>query len=131
MIFRSVAMTAAAVLLPLGAASAAEPVSFSKDIVPVLRTECAVCHLTGKEAGGIALAPKVAYANLVNVPAGEAKLVRVKPGAPEQSYLMHKLDGTHLNAGGKGARMPFGAEPLDAATRDKIRAWIKAGALNN
>lgn len=131
MIFRLTVLTAIAMLLPSGAAFASEPVSFAKDIVPVLRTECAVCHLTGNEAGNIALAPKVAYANLVGVPSKESTMLRVKAGSPDESYLVHKLDGTHLNVGGKGSQMPFGAEPLDPAIRAKIRAWIKAGAPNN
>ena len=44
---------------------------------------------------------------------------------------MHKLDGTHLDAGGQGVQMPFGAPPLEPEVRERIRAWIAAGALNN
>ena len=55
----------------------------------------------------------------------------VYPGAPGKSYLMHKLDGTHLDAGGQGVQMPFGAPPLEPEVRERIRAWIAAGALNN
>lgn len=123
-------------LLPVGLfipsiALAAEPVSFQRDIVPLLRARCATCHMTGKEAGNIALHPGAAYASLVDVPSVSSKHLRVKPGAPEESYLMMKLDGTHLDAGGKGARMPMGAVPLDEKTRDRIRAWITEGARNN
>ena len=92
-------------------AHAQEPVSFARDIAPILKTQCATCHLTGQEAGGMALHPRKAYSSLVNVAAQESALLRVKPGAPEQSYLMLKLDGTHLDAGGQGARMPFGMPP--------------------
>ena len=118
-------------LVASSAAGAAPPVSFSKDIAPVLKTRCASCHLTGKEAGNIALHPAAAYANLVKVKSTGAALARVAPGAPDKSYLMLKLDGTHLAAGGKGVRMPMAAAPLDAATLDRFRAWIKAGAPNN
>ncbi|MGK2286265.1 hypothetical protein [Pedomonas sp. V897] len=123
-------------LLPLGllvpsVALAGEPVSFQRDIVPVLRTRCATCHMTGREAGNIALHPGAAYASLVNVSSVSSKHLRVKPGAPEDSYLMMKLDGTHLDAGGKGARMPMGAPPLDEKTREKIRNWIAEGAQDN
>jgi hypothetical protein len=123
--------TVAATALLSGTLTGIAPVSFSAEIVPLLRTQCATCHLTGKEAGSIALHPRAAYANLVGVPSVESKLLRVKPGAPDESYLMRKLDGTHLDAGGSGARMPFGAAPLDAATLAKIRAWIAIGAPEN
>lgn len=118
-------------LMAMAAAPAAPAVQFKRDIVPVLRSRCAACHVTGKEPGKIALHPAAAYANLVNVPATESKFARVKPGKPDESYLMMKLDGTHLDHGGTGARMPFGQAPLDAATRARFRAWIAAGAKND
>ena len=120
-----------AALLFAGAASAAQPVSFSRDLVPVFRTSCAACHLTGQEGGKMKLFPAAAYASLVNVAATTSGLLRVKPGAPEQSYLLKKLDGTHLDAGGQGVQMPFGAAPLDPEILRKIREWIAAGAPNN
>lgn len=117
-------------LAPLGA-GAAGAVSFSKDITPVLRANCATCHLTGQEAGNMKLHPGAAYASLVKVASVESPLKRIEPGAPDKSYLMHKLDGTHLEVGGVGDQMPFGAEPLDEPTRSLIRRWIAAGAPNN
>lgn len=120
-----------AALLAAGSVTAAEAVSFGRDLVPVLRTNCATCHLTGQEAGNMKLHPGGAYASLVNVASVESKLKRVAPGAPDESYLMRKLDGTHLDAGGVGERMPFGQPPLDDAVRERFRAWIAAGAANN
>lgn len=117
-------------LAPAGA-GAAGTVSFARDVVPVLRVHCATCHLTGQEAGNMKLHPGGAYASVVRVQSVESPLKRVEPGAPDKSYLMHKLDGTHLDAGGMGDRMPFGADPLDDTTRDLIRRWISAGAPNN
>ncbi len=116
----------------LNAAALADEVSFQKDIVPVLKTRCATCHLTGQEAGNMALHPRAAYANLVEVPSIEAAdMLRVKPGEPNQSYLLRKLEGTHLDAGGSGVQMPLGQAPLDAAMLAKFRAWIEAGAADN
>jgi hypothetical protein len=120
-----------ALLLATGSAAAGEAVSFKRDLVPVLRTQCATCHLTGQEAGNMKLHPGAAHASLVGVQSIESPLLRVKPGAPDDSYLMHKLEGTHLDAGGSGDRMPFGQPPLDEATRTRIRSWIAAGAENN
>lgn len=113
------------------AARAEEPVSFSKDIVPLLKTRCVACHLTGQEPGNMKLAPKAAYATLVGVPSAETKLKRVEPGKPDESYLVRKLDGTHVAAGGTGERMPMGAEPLPPEQIAKVRAWIEQGAANN
>lgn len=120
-----------ALLLATGCAGASEAVSFKRDIVPVLRTQCATCHLTGQEVGNMKLHPGAAYASLVGVKSIESPLLRVQPGAPDDSYLMHKLDGTHLDVGGSGDRMPFGQTPLDETTRARIRGWIAAGAENN
>ncbi len=107
------------------------PVSFAADIVPLLRARCATCHLTGNEAGKIALYPKAAYANLVGVKATASDYLRVKAGAPDESYMVMKLEGTHLDRGGAGARMPFAAPPLDAEKVATIRRWIAEGAANN
>ena len=122
---------AAALLVQGGSAGAAESVSFAKDVVPVLRSHCATCHLTGQEAGNMKLHPVAAWASLVKVASIESPLRRVEPGAPGKSYLMHKLDGTHLDTGGQGVQMPFGAPPLEPEVRERIRSWIAAGAPNN
>ena len=55
------------------------------------------------------------------VPADE----RVKPGDPDGSYLILKVEGT---SGIVGARMPFGGPYLPQSTIDVIRQWITNGA---
>jgi hypothetical protein len=55
-------------------------------------------------------------------------LLRVKPGDPDNSYLIQKLEGA---AGISGSRMPLGGPFLDRETIDKIRSWIQDGAPNN
>jgi len=116
-----------------GARAGDEPsaVSFKRDLVPLLRRSCATCHVTGTEPGNIALHPGAAYENLVESPSVQSKLLRVKPGAPAESYLLLKLEDTHLDAGGTGQRMPFGLAPLDASQIEMIREWIAAGAPDN
>ena len=122
---------APAVSKPASAAAPAAAVSFARDIVRVLRTHCATCHMTGKEPGNMALHPAAAYASLVNVESPVTGLVRVVPGNPERSYMIMKLEGTHLDHGGKGTRMPFGVPPLPQQVTDRIAAWIRQGAKNN
>ena len=124
-------MIGALFALAASAGVATAPVSFVRDVVPLLRTRCATCHLTGKEAGSIALHPKAAYQNLVNVKATVSGLDRIKPGSPDESYVVMKLEGTHLDHGGAGARMPFGIAPLKPEQIDLIRRWIAEGAQEN
>ena len=103
--------------------------SFASEIVPLLRTRCATCHLTGQEAGKMALTPGAAHASLVGVRAeGAPGLTRVIPGDPDNSYLVMKLEGTHIARGGAGAQMPFGAPPIASGEIAMIRRWIAEGA---
>jgi hypothetical protein len=113
------------------AAQVSDPVSFKRDIVPLLKVRCAVCHLTGDEAGHMALHPAAAYKNLVGVASVESPLLRVKPGAPDQSYIVAKLEGRQIQAGGQGVRMPMDGDPLTADEVQQIRRWIGAGARDD
>ena len=109
-------------------AFAANLPEFSRDIAPILNSRCASCHLTGQEDGNLALTKALSYDSIVNKPSIESDLLRVKPGEPEKSYLLLKLEGRHLDTGGSGARMPFGGAPLDAISISMIRTWIAEGA---
>ena len=117
---------------PTEDAVAAEPATaslFASEIAPLLAANCATCHLTGTEAGSVALIPARAVEQTVNVPSVEAPtLMRVKPGDPDASYLVMKLEGTHVEQGGTGARMPFGAPPLSPEKTALVRRWIAEGA---
>ncbi|MBL8360768.1 MAG: hypothetical protein JNN18_09770 [Rubrivivax sp.] len=91
---------------------------------------CSGCHDGSSGAilpGALNLTTGNSYANLVNVSAREAALMRVAPGDPDNSYLYRKL----LGSGITGQRMPFGGPYLDDATMARIRSWIASGAPNN
>jgi len=106
-------------------------ISYSKDIQPIFNSYCVVCH-QGAGQAGLTLEPKLSYSNLVGMPSTEsATELRVKPGSPDQSYIIAKLQGTQVQAGGSGAQMPYGAVPLSQAQIDLIRQWIMQGGLNN
>jgi len=100
----------------------------------VLASNCSPCHTSapGFPAADPMMAlndADLAYDLLVGRPSVEAAgLDRVEPGDSENSYLMHKLRGTHADAGGSGERMPDGGPYLDDATIDAIADWIDAGA---
>lgn len=109
----------------------AEAPAFSRDILPILQQNCVSCHITGEELGGLGLAPSLAYNQLVSKPSEQSALPRVEPGQPAQSYLLHKLKGSHLDQGGSGGRMPLGFAALSAPEIEQITAWVAAGAPDN
>lgn len=108
---------------------AATPSIFAEKVAPTLQTHCATCHLTGAEQGNVSLVPAKAVESLVGVPSQEAPdILRVKAGDPDASYLVMKIEGTHLDHGGSGVQMPFGAPPLSDRQIADIRQWIAEGA---
>jgi len=65
------------------------------------------------------------YNTLVNTPSLQASEIdRVSANDADNSYIIHKLEGTHQS----GSQMPFRGTPLDTAVVDAIRAWINSGA---
>ena len=94
------------------------------------RPACTNCHnAIGSRFNGLDLSPAVSYSNLVNVASrGKAGAVRVIPGDPENSYLIHKLEGRSTIA---GVRMPLGGPYLETGQILVIRRWIEIGAPNN
>lgn len=115
------------------------PPTLSATIQPILTANCAVsgCHAGPTPQLGMNLSAGQTLSNTVNVAANQtgatSMLVRISPSQPDLSYLVHKIQGTHLDAGvdGQGQRMPLGQPALSAGQINSIRAWISAGALNN
>jgi hypothetical protein len=96
------------------------------------RTSCVTCHTNvGRvPAGGMNLMHDVAYDQLVNVNAIEVpSLKRVKPGDPDGSYIVHKVEG---RPGIVGRRMPFSGPPFLTEGQILILGrWIELGAPRN
>ena len=94
----------------------------------VFGPRCSGCHFGGGAGlpGSMNLSSaQSTFAALVNVASIEVPtLQRVKPNDPDNSFLIHKLEGTQT----AGQRMPAGGPFLDQATIDQVRAWITAGA---
>jgi hypothetical protein len=113
------------------------PVSFAGDIQPVFTANCALsgCHGdTNTQPVGkpMLLVSGQAYDNIVDVAAFElASMDRIEPGQPDNSYLVHKIQGTQLDVGGSGDQMPLGQTPLPQEVIDLIRRWITEGAEEN
>lgn len=102
--------------------------SWAADVYPVLNPPLMCdCHTPG--SGGLKMGDvDTAYMNLVDVLSTEAPLDRIEPGDASMSYLWHKINGTHIEAGGSGNKMPLGAPELPQEIRDLIELWIKGGA---
>ncbi len=87
---------------------------------------CTKCHIGASAPQGLQLDQAHSYSLLVGVPSTEQPdVLRVAPGAPDNSYIVRKLQGT---AGISGEQMPLGGPYLPQSTIDVIRQWISAGA---
>lgn len=94
------------------------PVSFSRDIAPIMAMYCNTCH---GESGGISTR---SYKELML--GGDLGTVII-PGDPDGSLLIHFLDGRR----GENRRMPKNSRPLSSAQIRMVRRWIAEGARND
>ncbi|MBK6673101.1 MAG: TIGR03118 family protein [Proteobacteria bacterium] len=89
---------------------------------------CSVCHNgAGAALPGVMNMSSSAstHAALVGVTSLEVPaLKRVTAGDPNNSYVIHKVEGTQT----VGSRMPVGGPFLSQTDINQIRAWIQAGA---
>jgi hypothetical protein len=89
---------------------------------------CSKCHIGASAPEGLQLDAAHSYNLLVGVPSNEQpSLLRVKPGDPDNSYMVHKIEGL---AGIFGGQMPLGETPLPQATIAAMKQWITDGAPN-
>jgi hypothetical protein len=128
--------------VPPASFDATTPTTFSKDVFPIFKL-CAfsTCHgTTVGDSNGIFLGndPSRVYTSIVNVRGNELPTMPfITPGNPDQSYLMHKIDGTQCAFDAQCAgstcqdSMPKNESLLDVPTRDIIRRWITQGAKND
>ncbi|HUL02954.1 MAG TPA: carboxypeptidase-like regulatory domain-containing protein [Gemmatimonadales bacterium] len=109
------------------------PVSFSRHVAPVLRGACTGCHsAAGGAPLGLKLTGRAARALTVGVPSVEHPgMKRIRATKPDSSYLLYKLEGTHLAVGGSGLQMPQGFPRLPDQTIRMIGRWVAEGALPN
>lgn len=98
------------------------------------RAACVTCHRPGGIgffAVGLDLTSSgSSYNALVGVSSRQRPgVVRVAPGDPDNSYLIHKLE---KSAGIVGLQMPLNGPPyLTAGQIRIIKRWIETGAENN
>jgi hypothetical protein len=113
-------------------------VRFRDGVAERLYLSCAHsgCHLPPLSNAGFLLdTPETSHANLASVPSTQSPLLRVAPGRISQSYLWHKMAGTHASVGGSGDRMPILHQPGDFLMTEVelalFRGWILDGARDN
>ena len=98
--------------------STSTPVSFSKDLAPILARKCVACHGPEKSKGHF----RVDSFDWLTK-AGESKSAPLVPGQPEQSELVRRL-----TAKDEDERMPQKDDPLPPELIALIERWIKDGA---
>ena len=96
------------------------------------RVACTGCHnaQNARFAANLNLAAGTSYGQLVSVASSNKPgAIRVIPGDPDNSYLIHKIEG---RPGIVGQRMPRTNGPfLTDGQISIIKRWIEEGALNN
>jgi hypothetical protein len=94
----------------------------------VFTDNCAVsgCHVAGSAFAQEILDADSSYAKTVGVPASQvSSLLRIRPGDPDNSYLVMKVTGAQ---GILGQQMPRGLPPLAPSLQLRIINWVAAGA---
>jgi hypothetical protein len=108
----------ASLLLTVAAANAADgatPVSFQREILPLLSERCQMCHQGEDPAGKLAL---TSYQSLLK--GGQSGSV-IKPGEPNESLLVQVISG-------EKPRMPKAGLPLTSSEVALIRLWVEQEA---
>ncbi len=95
--------------------------SYSRDIEPLFAQTClgSQCHSGTSPARGLDLTPPSYQSLMYHNP------TLVAPGAPDNSLLVQRLDGTFAPI------MPSNQNPLTSNQIKGVRQWIKEGAKNN
>ena len=114
-------LCAAAALLGTAPVRAEAPVSFRKDIAPLLQRRCAACHGEDSAKGGYRLDSFKRMSK-----AGDSDLAPLTPGKLKDSELYQLLIEKDAND-----RMPQKADALPANEIALIERWINEGAVND
>ena len=99
--------------------SAQEPVSFHRQIRPILARQCVGCHQGATRQADLSLA------TVKDIQTGGRKGPALEVGTPEKSLIIAYLTGEAK------PQMPFGGKPLPDDQIELFRRWIREGAKDD
>ena len=99
--------------LPVSAQNGVASLEFERDVVPIFKANCTMCH------GGTMPQAGLDLTSLPGLLKGGKSGKAITPGSSEGSLLLEKIV-----SGG----MPLGKDKLDEKSVSTIRRWIEAGA---
>jgi mono/diheme cytochrome c family protein len=106
------------------ACAAAQPTSFSEDVMPIFKGRCVGCHQAGQEGFEKSGLDLTSYAGLMKGTKHGAMVVARDPDSSNLVWLLDWRASAEL-------RMPHGKKQLSSCDRATIRAWIREGAKDN
>jgi len=120
---RFVLFLLALVCTPLGFARAddaapAKPVSFYRQVRPILQRHCSGCHQPAKQGGNLQL---ITYELFKKGGENGASFIA---GNPDESQIVKQISGPK-------PEMPLNSDPLTPKQIDTIRTWIAQGAADD
>jgi WD40 repeat protein len=97
------------------------PVSYYKDVRPILQQACQGCHQPARPQGGYVM---TSHADLLK--AGDSGKQGVTPGKPDGSEVVRQITPVR-----EKAAMPKGRPPLSSAEVALISRWVSEGAKDD
>jgi WD40 repeat protein len=96
----------------------AKPVSYYRQVRPVLQRHCSGCHQPAKDGG------KLLVTSFADFQKGGESGAGFVPGKPDDSLIVQYISG-------EKPEMPRGADPLKPEVVTIIRTWIEQGAKDD
>jgi len=106
----------------MAAESSPLPVSYHRQIRPILQANCQGCHQPAKAEGGYVMTDVA-----LSMKPGDSGSPGIVPGKPDESHLIAQITP---DAAGQ-AEMPKSGKPLATADIALIRQWITQGAKDD
>ena len=100
------------------AAPAAKPVSFYRQVRPILQRHCSGCHQPAKQGGNLQLVTYDLFKK------GGENGASFTPGNPDASLIVKQISGAK-------PEMPLNSDPLSSKQIETIRTWITQGATDD
>ena len=97
------------------------PISYYRQVRPILQANCQGCHQPAKAGGEFVMTSAESLQR-----AGESGTAAITAGKPDESYLVELITPHEGHA-----EMPQGKPPLAAADIALIRTWIEQGAQDD